>query len=140
MEDLVRSLCGAQDVQVDPPTRHRPQDEVAERAVGPAEPGDQQAAPGGREASADTREQLRSALPRGEADRDVVAFGLRLVERFLQLVDRAPTDGVVPAVAPAQLVEDACAVGRVVVGDHEQRLSGRGGHGAPAPILRRQER
>ena len=55
--------CGAQDVEVDPAMRHRPQDELAERTVCPAEPGDQQAAPGSREPGADTGEQLRSDLP-----------------------------------------------------------------------------
>ena len=76
MEDLVRRLCGAQDVQVDPPARHRAQDEIAQRVVCPAEPRDQQPAPGGREARADTREELRPTFARSEADRDVVAVGL----------------------------------------------------------------
>ena len=136
VEDLVRSPRGAEDVQVDPAVRHRAQHEAAQRTIRPAEPGDQQPAPCGREACADACEQLGAALAHCEADGDVVAVCVRPVERRLQLGDRAPADGVVAAVAPAELVDDTVALDLVVVGDHEQRLAGRGGHGASAPILR----
>ncbi len=136
VEDLVRSPRGADDVQVDPAARHRAQHEAAERAIRPAEPGDQQASPCGREARTHARQQLGAALADGEAHRNVVPVRRRSVERQLQLGDRAAADGIVAAIAPVELVHDASAVGRVVVGDHEQRLASRGGHGASAPILR----
>ena len=124
MEDLVGTPGRAKHVEVDPPTRHRAQDETAERAIGPAEPGDQQASPCGREAPADAGEQLGASLARRKAHGDVVTRCLRLLERRLQLGDRAAPDGVVVAVASAELVEHKRALDRVVVGDHEQRLGG----------------
>ena len=65
------------------------------------------------------------------------AAGIRVVEHGGQLGGAADPDRVVGAVAPPQLLLDQAALGRVVVGDHEQRHTGGGGHGGVLPPILR---
>ncbi len=129
VEDLVRNGRRAQHVEVDPAARHALEDELGERSIQPAEPRDQEPAPRRRMEAANAREQLGAALARREHDRDDLARRPRLLEDRDQLVVRAAADRVVAAVAPSELVGDAAALRRVVVGDHEQRFAGGWAHG-----------
>ena len=121
VEDLVPAPRRCDHVEVDPAAGHAAQDELADAAAAPAEPGDQEAAPGGREAAAHPGEQVGSLLSRREGDGDVGPVRLGLVEDALELGGRADPDDVVGAVATLELLRDQAALVRVVVGDHEQR-------------------
>ena len=137
VEDLVPAPGRCDHVEVDPAAGHAAQDELTDAAAAPAEPGDQEAPPGGREAAAHPSEQVGTLLPAREGDGDVGTVGLRLVEDALELGGRADPDGVVGAVATLELFRDQAALVRVVVGDYEQRRTVRGGHERSRAILRR---
>ena len=84
VEDLVAPPRRCDHVEVDPAARHAAEDELADAASAPAEPGDQEAAPRRREAAAHPGEQVGSLLPGREGEGDVVAVRLRLVEDALR--------------------------------------------------------
>jgi hypothetical protein len=136
VEDLVAAARGLDHVEVDPAPGHAAQHQLADAAAAPAEPRDQQPSARRREAAPHAREQRSPVLPRRERDGDVVPARLCLVEYAGELGRRAEPDRVVVAVPPLQLCLDQGALGRVVVGDHEQRRSVGERHRRSPPILR----
>ena len=101
--------------------------QLGDRAVGPAEPRDEQPAAGCRKARADLREQGDAFLPGGEHDGDVLAVRrapAASVSASSAVVTAA--NRVVGPVAPRQLGHDPAALGGIVVGDHEQGVRAAG--------------